>query len=225
MRALIAMPSVRGAVCIQTMHTVINMIETLRENGVDAGFAWQTYAEVHTARNMLTQAFLDSGADLLIFIDDDMAIESHVVRRLLGAGLPLVGVYAPPRGLDLQRFADYIQEGFSVREACHAAAPLIGPQTRADDAIVEVDYIGGGVLFIRREVFATLDQAGLAPAYEHSSPAGATSFRGYFNPVVTDQQLTGEDFAFCQRYRQAGGRIYAYKGEGVSHFGMMRFDS
>ena len=225
MRALIAMPSVRGAVCIQTMHTVINMIDTLRAAGIDAGFAWQTYAEVHTARNMLAQSFMDSGADLLIFIDDDMAIESRVVRILLAADKPLLGVYAPPRGLDLDRFADFIQQGFSVREACHAAAPLIGPKTPVDDAIVEVDHIGGGVLFIRREVFETLETAGLAPAYEHSSPAGAASFRGYFNPVVTDRELTGEDFAFCQRYRRAGGRIYAYKGEGVSHFGMMRFDS
>ena len=225
MQALVAMPSVRGQVCIQTMHTVINMMETLRNAGVNAGFAWQTYAEVHTARNMLTNVFMNSSADLLVFIDDDMAIETHVVERLLAADKPMVGVYAPPRGLDLDRFADYIQEGYTVRDARHAVAPLIGPQTPADHAMVEVDHIGGGVLFIRREVFETLDSAGLAPGYEHSSPGGVTSFRGYFNPVVTDQEMTGEDFAFCQRYRQAGGRIYAYKGEGVSHFGMMRFDS
>ena len=225
MRALIAMPSVRGAVCIQTMHTVINMIETLREAGVTAGFAWQTYAEVSTARNMLTQVFLDSDAELLIFIDDDMAIETPVVRRLLAADKPLLGVYAPPRGLDLERFADFIQQGVPTRQARHAATPLIGPPTHADDAIVEVDHIGGGVLFIRREVFGALDRAGLAPAYDHSSPGSSTTFRGYFNPVVTDQQMTGEDFAFCQRYRKTGGRIYAYKGEGISHFGMMRFES
>lgn len=225
MEAVISMPSVRGDVRIETMTSVITTMNVLRDWGIDACFAWQTFAEASVARNLLAWNFLNSPADLLIMQDDDIAVAPEVVDRMLRAGHPMTGVYAPRRGLDLAEFAEHVRRGLSVREACHATAPLIGPDTDVDDAIVEVEYIGGGFLCIHRAVFEAIEVAGLAPPFEYGVPGGAMTFRGFFNSVSTETQMLSEDYAFCQRYRQAGGAIHAYRGEGVSHFGVREYHS
>ncbi len=225
MEAVIAMPSVRGDVRIETMTSVITTMDVLRASGIRSSLAWQTFAEAPVARNILTYNFMNSSADILIMQDDDIGIAPMVVERMLGAGYPMMGVYAPPRGLDLDRFADYVRQGMSVREACHATAPLIGPATDIDHAFVEVDYIGGGFLFMHRSVFETIEAAGLARPFDYNVPGGKMTFRSFFNNIATDTQMLSEDYAFCQRYREAGGTIHAYRGEGVSHYGVREYRS
>ena len=225
MEAIIAMPSVRGDIRIETMTSVIDTMGVLRDSGISASFAWQTFAEAPVARNMLTYKFLNSTADILIMQDDDIAVAPAVVQRMLGAGHPFMGVYAPPRGLDLNRFAECIREGMSIREATHQTAPLIGAPADVADGMVPVEYIGGGFLFMHRSVFDTIAEAGLAHPFNYAVPGGTMTFHGFFNNIATETQMLSEDFAFCQRYRQAGGTIYAYRGTGVSHFGVREYMS
>ena len=109
----------------------------------------------------------------------------------------------------------------------HATAPLIGPPTGQDNCILEVDRIGGGFLLLKREVFQQIDRSGQVKAYGFGLPSAQSELKGYFNNIIGEDGTSylGEDYSFCHRYKTAGGRIFAYKGPGITHYGVFGFDS
>ncbi|MEM7443700.1 MAG: hypothetical protein AAF414_10270 [Pseudomonadota bacterium] len=226
-KAIIGMPSGRGDVRVEVMASVINTIKELGRLGIEADFVCVSYAEPSVARNRLATYFLGTDADLLIMQDDDVAILHTIVRRIVEFDARMVGIYLPQRRLDLTKFGEHVKSGLPVRTAVHAAAPLIGPPTEQDNCIMEVDKIGGGFLVMKRDVFAAIDQTGLASTYEFGVPGSTTSYKGYFNNVIEEggSNYLGEDYSFCWRFKKAGGRIFAYKGPGITHYGIFGFES
>ena len=87
--------------------------------------------------------------------------------------------------------------------------------------------ISRGCLFLKREVFQQIDRSGQVKAYAFGLPSAQSELKGYFNNIVGDDGTSylGEDYSFCQRYKAAGGRIFAYKGPGITHYGVFGFDS
>lgn len=227
MKAIIGMPSGRGDVRVEVMASVIDCMKELARIGIEADFVAVSYAEPAVARNRLAAYFLKSGADLLIMQDDDVAIRPAIVKRMIEVDRPMVGVYLPQRRMDLERYAGHARAGLSPRAARHATSPLIGPATEQDNCILEVDKIGGGFLILKREVFELIDRSGQVKAFGFGLPGDQSHLTGYFNNIV-DQEGTsylGEDYSFCRRYAKAGGRIFAYKGPGVTHHGSFGFES
>jgi GT2 family glycosyltransferase len=206
---------------------VINTIKELDRLGIDSEFVCVSYAEPSVARNRMVKFFLDTDSDLLIMQDDDVAIAPTIVRRILEFDEAMVGIYLPQRRLDLKRYADHVRAGLPPRAAAHATAPLIGPDTEQDNCILEVDKIGGGFLAIRREAFRQIDRADLAKEYAFGLPGAQTTYKGYFNNLIEEDGASylGEDYSFCWRYKKAGGRIFAYKGPGITHYGIFGFES
>lgn len=140
------------------------------------------------ARNELVDRFLKSGYDALMFIDADIAFE----------------------GADLVRMAMLPQEvvggGYVKKDGSGTLnlVPIMPPVV--ESGLQEVSRIGTGFLRLRREAFYRMD----APE--------ADGIRCYFNCGVRAGQYWGEDYAFCEDYRAAGGRIWLYPC-GLGHVG------
>ena len=227
MKAIIGMPSGRGDVRVEVMASVIDTMKELSGSGIEADFVAVSYAEPAVARNRLAAYFLDGEADLLIMQDDDVAIAPAIVKRIVEVDRPMVGIYLPQRRLDLDAYAGHAKAGMAPRAARHATVPLIGPPTGQDNCILEVDRIGGGFLFLKRDVFRQIDRSGQVKAYAFGLPSAQSRLTGYFNNIVGEDGASylGEDYSFCQRYKAAGGRIFAYKGPGITHYGVFGFES
>jgi hypothetical protein len=93
---------------------------------------------------------------------------------------------------------------------------------------VEVDGCGAGVLLIRRDCVATLleKMPELSDkAAKKSSPLAKNLDRliRAFDPMFIDSGRLSEDFAFCHRWRQCGGEIWANVGHEITHIGLHRF--
>lgn len=66
------------------------------------------------------------------------------------------------------------------------------------DGVREATHLPTGFLRIRREAFARM------------APPVADGVGCYFNCGVRDGRYIGEDYAFCEDYRAAGGRLHLY---------------
>lgn len=87
---------------------------------------------------------------------------------------------------------DYVRkDGSGDRLAIPASEPDA-------DGVREVWYLPTGFLRIRREAFARM------------SPPIADGIGCYFNCGPRDGRYVGEDYAFCEDFRAAGGRLYLY---------------
>jgi hypothetical protein len=74
------------------------------------------------------------------------------------------------------------------------------------DGVQEATHLGTGFLKITREAFALMD------------PPQADGIGCYFNCGPRDGRYVGEDYAFCEDYRAAGGRLWLYPAT-LGHIG------
>ncbi len=226
-KAIIAMPSARGDIRVEAMASVINNISVLREMDITAEFVCVTYAEASVARNRLAAAFLNTNADWIIMQDDDVSIDTSIVKRIFAFEQDFIGVFLPQRQLNLDKFAGHIKSGLSVREARIRAAKNVGlgENQSMDNSIYEVNSIGGGFLVLHRRVFQKILKHGSTGSFQFNTPSESTDIYGFFNNITNDGSFIGEDYSFCERYKKAGGKIFAYNGPGITHHGSYGFSS
>jgi hypothetical protein len=155
------------------------------------------------ARNVLVQQFLDSGAEILVFWDDDVACAPGDFERLLSAEAPIVsGAYrfrSEPLGYPIRP----LKEGW--REA---------------EGLIEVEGVGGGFLAITRAAIERMIAA-RPGAWFNDREVGRAPL--LFENLVIDHDLHSEDFVFCRRVRDAGLRIFVEPTIQLTHVGRKAF--
>jgi hypothetical protein len=132
------------------------------------------------ARNEIADRFLKSDYDALFFIDADIAFEAADLVRMLQLPHEAVG-------------GGYVKKDGSGKLNL---VPIMPPVM--EDGLQEVARIGTGFLRLTRAAFARMD------------PPVADGIGCYFNCGVRDGQYWGEDYAFCEDFRAAGGRIWLH---------------
>lgn len=169
-------------------------------------------AMIYHARNRLAMKFLETDANWLLFVDDDMilpigrsaflramarlpasypekAAELHVVHRLVGHGKDLVG-------------ASY----FSRHARGRAINSLYGNRDYTNravgfhDGIMECDWVGTGCMLIHRRVFEAIQKN-----FPELAPKNDEMPWNFFQPEIDGR---GEDIAFCARARECGIQPY-----------------
>jgi hypothetical protein len=186
-------------------------------------------ALITRARANLVTLFLDDpGATHLLFVDADIGFTPAQVFRLIESGCDVVaGVYPIKRvNWDKARWA--------------AAAGRPNLPAASLDYVLEVDdpsrivvvegftrmrYAGTGFLMIRRHVLERMcaHYASLKFAREHSHDelAGSPNRFALFECMIDPATGTylSEDFAFCKRWTDIGGEIWADLESRLDHVG------
>ena len=142
-------------------------------------------------RNSAIKALLaDPHMGWIFFLDADMTPEPKTLLKLLSLDAPIAGALyygrVPPFAADM--------------------APLHGQKTAdTTSGPFEVEWIGGGALLVRREVF------------ERSFPSGP--YFEYHHGLTV-----GEDVNFCKQARDAGFKILADPDIQIGHVGAIPVD-
>jgi len=181
-------------------------LRELERRGVVVRRYPSTAAVDRTRCEAVTGALRD-GFDEVMWIDSDIVFEPDDVSRLRGHGQPITaGVYARKgrRGLAVQLAAST-------------------PDLRMGEGggLHEVRYIGAGFLHTRREVYTDIERTFSLPTCNTAFGAPTVP---YFLPMVISDPVAGywylgEDFAFCERARQAGHTIFADTAIRLGHIG------
>jgi len=155
---------------------------------------------VWRARNSLAADFIDSNCDWLYFWDDDItdASNGNLIDMLLTHGVPVIGgLYSTKGGNDAGR----LYEGTSGR-------------------VQEVKYLGGGSMLIHRSVFDAIAKANPQLAFDPrpNEPQRNHQPHAYFEPFIHNKEDLSEDYAFCQRWQDCGGKVYADTSIVLAHW-------
>jgi hypothetical protein len=180
--------------------------------------------------NLMTMFLDDPTATHFLFVDADIGFEPDQVFRLIESGADVVaGVYPikrvnwekAQRAIETKRTnlpsasLDYVLE---LNDPDHVA--VVNGFTR-------VRYAGTGFLMIRRHVFEKMcahpDYASLQFVREHSldALAGSPNRFALFECMIDPKTGTylSEDFAFCKRWTDIGGEIWADLESHLDHVG------
>ena len=181
-------------------------------------------ALIGRARAGMLARFLASPATHLLFVDADTGFAPEAVFRLLASGRDVVGGGYPRKGLDLTALREAIAAGDPdpVRRAVRPEfEPLAASDAPAHDGLIAAASVGTGFLMVSRQAARRMTEgypqlrARLGDVSGANVSEAVMVFDSFVEPE-TGRYLT--DFeAFCRRWRDLGGEVWADPGCQVSH--------
>jgi hypothetical protein len=185
---------------------------------------------VQRARNVAVGRFMQkSTAEYFMFIDADVHFDPMSVIRLIKSGHELSVACYPKKFVDWNQAADAVKKG-DTRDMSMLSASLVvnfgAARVEITDGFAPVLDGPTGFMLIKRCVFEKMQEH--YPELNCKNDHQNRDFDDYhaafdcmIDPVT--KRYLSEDYAFCRRWQQMGGRIYADTWTTLGHVGNLPF--
>lgn len=185
---------------------------------------------VHRARNVSVGRFMQkTKAELFMFIDADIHFDPMSVLRLVKSNYDISVACYPKKIVMWDQARDALAAGDNKNPAMLASSLVVnfGAQTRQiENGFVEILDGPTGFMVIKRDVFTRMEKhfPELNCVNDHQNRDFDTyhaAFDCMIDPV--NRRYLSEDYAFCRRWQQMGGRIFADVHTTLGHIGNLPF--
>lgn len=230
----LATPCFGGLVSQHYMQSVLGLTQLAGQANFDITLALLGHDSLITrSRNTLLSQFLQTPqATHLLFVDADISFDPVQVAHMLNFGREFVAGIYPLKVIDWSGRA--IERAVSGREA-YQAAPLLYVGTLCTSDKLEREgrfataiYCGGGFMLLQRQVIEKM--AAAYPETRYKSVHAYSNVKAPENYALFESMIdreTGayisEDFTFCQRWRDIGGKIWLDTEGKLTHCGSYNF--
>ena len=158
---------------------------------------------------LVARAMHNPRATHLMFLDADIGFDPDYILMLLQEDVDVIGGGYPKKSLPIDYVINPITDG------------------EADDGKAEVERIGTGFLLLKREVFSRMAEA--MPDLKYTDDCGLDPsinehLYAFFEcGLFGEKVFMSEDWLFCNRWRELGGRIFISKRFALTHVGSYAF--
>jgi hypothetical protein len=185
---------------------------------------------VHRARNLAVARFMyRSDADYFMFIDADIHFDPMSEVRLVKSGHD-VSVAAYPKKTVMWNQADEAFKAGDTRDPNKIVSSLVlnfkSSKTPVINGFAEVLDGPTGFMCIKRDVFFKMCEKypELLCVNDHQN-RDIETYTAVFDCMIDPdtRRYLSEDYAFCRRWQQMGGSIWADVTTTLGHVGNIRF--
>lgn len=186
-------------------------------------------ALITRARAVMAAKFLASDATHLLFVDADIGFAADQVFRLIAAERDLVGGVYPLKRIDWDKVRQAARDEVKDLQAAsvgYVVRFLPSPTNSVeldDDGFGPVAYVGTGVMLVKRHVVQAVTEAHpqLVARMRDLAGSGAGQATMIFDTLIEPEtgELLSEDYAFCRRWRDLGGQVFADFRSRFTHSG------
>lgn len=229
----VATPCYGGLVTQRYMQSTVALMQEAAAWGVGVSVELLGYDSLITrSRNTLAAQFLDTpGATHLLFVDADLGFEPEQVRRMLRLDEEVVAGLYPLKLLDWEGAPEREAAGEAPERSVlrYVGLPCSGAERIERAGFVTGLYAGTGFMLIRRSALLRLASAHpeLRYTHTHTRARQAPSANRYalFDCMIEPEtgHYLSEDYAFCRRWRDVGGRIWLDTQGRMVHVGTHEF--
>ena len=205
----IAIPAYDGKLNIKTAFALAQLMPKALGLGVSVFLSDMSGCSIITmARNSLVNEFLKTDATDMLFIDSDVIVTPDDVLRLLAqhAGRDVTAGMYPRRAKDKRFFLDFYQDNGNFE---------------FDGSLMRVNRVGTGFMMISRAIIEKMIAA--HPEWQYENKDGNDTVAAVFDFAVKDGQFVGEDYLFCDRVTELGGKIWVDVDISLPHIGTEAF--
>ena len=224
-----------GGLCLERyMASIIKLqLELIRE-GIQLYFdTTENESLVHRARNVAVGRFMQkTDCDFFMFIDADIDFDAKSVVRLVRADKD-ISVACYPKKVVMWDQAKFAIEKGDERDMAMLSSSLVinfGAQSRpVENGFIEILDGPTGFMMIKRSVFERMQEhygEELDCVNDHQNRDFDTYcalFDCMIDPVT--RRYLSEDYAFCRRWQQMDGKIYADINTTLGHVGNLPFQA
>lgn len=231
-KVFIGVPCFGGMVCQEFLQSTLLTLSNCLFNKIALQiFTIGNESLITRARNQLVAEFMASDCSHLMFIDSDLRFDGDAVARLLSHNKPIViGAY-PLKIEPITYFIEPVENDEEIRK--------IG---NIWDGLIEVTKGGTGFMLIQRGVIK--DMQSHYPELHYTGDYDNSSYRQDLNGKDDHKQklkenlyslfdtshdkennnnYLSEDYTFCKRWRDMGGKIWLDEGIKLDHIGRKVF--
>jgi len=190
---------------------------------------------VTQGRNLCVAEFLnhEDQYDHLLFIDSDIDFNSETIFKMLEADKDIIACPYPMKTFDTEKIWRKIHETDMVKSekdllpAGYMYPIKIGKnELIMDNGVIEVTHAPTGCMLIKRTVIEKLIEKHpeleiYQPTVINGKETKKENFYNLFDTLhdIETKRYFGEDFGFCQRWTDIGGKVYIYAMDYITHVG------
>lgn len=206
----IAIPAYTGVIHLSTFRSILQDMILMSEKGIKVTVVDETgNSMIAHSRDLICAKFLGSDATDLVFIDWDIAWPAGTLLKLVEYPVEVVAGVYPKRSDPIAFFVRWIAENKELRGD-------------PEHGLLEVDGVPAGFLRISREALTKM-----VLAYPKTRFADKYAPSGYahalFDNIHEGDAYFGEDFSFCRRFRDIGGKVWCDPEMTLTHIGNKGF--
>ena len=185
---------------------------------------------VHRARNVAVGRFMQkTDADYFMFIDADIDFNPESVIRLIKSGHEVSVACYPKKCVMWDQAANAIKNGDDSNMAMLSSSLVLnfGAQRRqVENGFIEILDGPTGFMLIKRDVFKKLENKfpELWCKNDHQN-RDFDDYHACFDCMIDPEskRYLSEDYAFCRRWQQCDGKIFADINTTLGHVGNLPF--
>ena len=221
-----------GGLCLETyvksiLRLQVLMIQKGHQLMIDTT---ENESLVHRARNVSVGRFMQkSDAELFLFVDADIDFEPESVIRLIESGHDISVACYPKKCIFWDQAKDAVQQNVDKNMAMVSSSLVVnfGAQNRQiENGFIEVLDGPTGFMLIKREVFKKMEEhyTDLNCVNDHQN-RDFDNYCALFDCMIdpVSRRYLSEDYAFCRRWQQIGGKIHADINTTLGHVGNLPF--
>ena len=233
-RSLIVATPVHSEVSIHYTQSLLELQKQAIKKKIKIVFQLYKSSLVTQGRNLCVSAFLRSGFSHLLFIDSDIGFKAQSAFNLLDADRDVISVPYALKDMCWDK-ALYMIKNNKIKtvEDLKYKAFYRYPfkvanheQIEVQKGAIEVTHSPTGFMMIKRSVFEKMIDK--YPEYEivqdniiNGKNEKVKYFYNFFDTLhdPKTKSYLGEDFAFCKRWRDMGGKCYCLVNDYITHVG------
>jgi hypothetical protein len=237
-KLLVATP-VHSEVSIHYAESLLTLQGMGHSLGLVIDFLLLKSSLVTQGRNLCVSNFLNKKEYThMIFIDSDISFDPSSVLKLLRCDKDVVSIPYPMKTINWNKVHGRIQEQKDININDLSRSGFMYPIKVEDQqsitvskGIMEVTHAPTGFMLIKKEAILKMIEK-----YPHLKIKQPTIINGEtkdtenlwnFFDTWFDQETNkyyGEDFAFCQKFRDIGGKCYCYVDDFITHVGEYSYE-
>ena len=233
MHLVVATPCYGGLVTQRYLESICALLLDGSRSGVNVSVETVGCDSLITrARNTLVAKFLDlPTATHLLFVDADIAFDTHAVVRMLAFDKDVVAGIYPLKLINYDAgMHAALERGESLQSAQTRYVGVLEPRGERidEDGFSTGVYAGTGFMLIKRAAIERMAEHYPETKYSAShNGLGLSSSNLYalFDCIIDPdtREYLSEDYTFCHRWRQLGGRIWLDRDSKLMHIGSAEF--
>ena len=238
MRLLVATP-VHSEVSMHYAESLLTLQGTGHSLDLVIDFLLLKSSLVTQGRNLCVSNFLNKKEYThMLFIDSDISFDPSSVFKLLKCNKDVVSIPYPMKTINWNKVHGRIQDQKDININDLSKSGFTYPIKVEDQqninvskGLMEVTHAPTGFMLIKKEAILKMVEK-----YPHLKIKQPTIMNGEakdtdnlwnFFDTWFDQETNkyyGEDFAFCQKWRDIGGKCYCYVDDFITHVGEYSYE-
>ena len=184
-------------------------------------------------RNLCVGGFMETGHSHLLFIDSDIDFQAKSIFTMVEKDKDVISIPYPMKTINWEKILENFQNGkiknvidLSTGGNTYPMRLEDSENVKVDKGVIEVSHSPTGCMLIKRSVIEKMINKYphlkiIQPTIINGKPVEKPYLYNFFDTMFDQETHTymGEDFAFCKRWKDIGGKCHAYVNDIITHVG------